>query len=96
MSVITPWPSSAPVLDQGLSCKALGLLWALSIAQQQGQPLSVALLCRITSDGRDRIVSGLQELERRGLLQRPQQRLSNGRLGPGCWVIDPANRLGLH
>lgn len=88
-------PSSAGVLGQGLSCKALGLLWALLIAQQQGQPLTVAWLCQVTADGRDRILSGLQELEGQGLLLRPQQRLANGRLGPAHWVLDPTNRLGL-
>lgn len=78
--------------DNELSFKARGLL-AMLMSHSTDWSVTIKALAAQGPDGAAAIRTAVQELERRGYLQRVQTRDRRGRLGPVDWrVTDPADR----
>jgi hypothetical protein len=78
--------------DKRLSRKARGLFLEIA-SHRDGYGLTVESLVRSGPEGRDAVMTGLQELERYGYLERHQERDERGRLGPAVYrITDSPNR----
>lgn len=72
--------------DKALSLKAKGLL-SMLLSLPDSWSYSVRGLAAISREGKDGILSGLQELERYGYLIRKQKRCASGKMGLIEYVI---------
>jgi hypothetical protein len=76
------------ICDLGLSLKAQGLYLNIRrLAEIPDWEFSVNGLAVLLREGPSAIATGVQELERAGLLSRRRERLEDGRLGGSVWHI---------
>ncbi|GAB2872573.1 hypothetical protein GCM10022245_04240 [Streptomyces mayteni] len=78
--------SNALARDRRLTRKARGLFLEIA-SHRDGYGLTVEALVRSGPEGRGAIMTGLQELERFGYLERHQERDERGRLGAAVYRI---------
>lgn len=80
--------------DRRLGYKARGLLTYLH-SHEDGYELSLAQIIRDSTDGKDAVKTGLEELEAAGYLTRLRGRADNGRWGETDYVLaDPFDANG--
>lgn len=70
--------------DSRLSAKAMGIFGFLS-THSDGERVGTKSIAQAMKDGRDAILSGLQELERHHYLIRHQPRGTGGKVGKPVW-----------
>lgn len=90
--------SNVHLRDTNLSLKAKGLL-SICLSLPDSWDYSVNGLTAICKEGRDAVLTTLQELERLGYVFREQTRTPDGRMGKSAYVIyespEENPRLGL-
>lgn len=80
--------------DRRLGYKARGLLTYLH-SHEDGYELSLAQIIRDSTDGKDAVKTGLEELEQAGYLRRIRERGEGGRWGETDYVLaDPFDASG--